>query len=818
MRGALSVLPATLEAMYEKALATINRQSKSDKDTALKTLSFLSCAKRPLALSELLHSLSVGPGQADLVPDACPLPKILLGICAGLIQIDGSNDTVSLTHYTLQQHMENLPGVLSDGHHKLGWAALLYLSYNHFLDGPRTDEASLIQRCKKYSFLDYAAHHCGYHLSMSGHQDWSQHLLETIALRQKREAIVQIIFAPRSARKTRFDDYPRDFKSSHLFAHWGLSLQLDQVINGDSEANSQDSDGTTALHLAAAAGHLSVVQILLGKGADIGLVNSKQQHATYFAARNGHPEVLMLLLSRGASAADPDLEGYTALDWTIVNGHNSSLEMILSNSNSAIQMIDETKNRALALAAEAGKSDMIIALLENGASVDWQDEFGNTALGWAVAEGHLAAIETMLKHGADVQLADEYLNTPLHWAVPFTPILNLFVAHGADLNAQNNTKQTPLMWGVQDGHVESVMMLLSMGAKVNLQDKFGFTALHAASLKGYTTVVEALLDYGASTTIEDNDGWSPLHAAALENNIEVIELLRDKTPDSAAILDRVAVIRSDENEHMAQRHMANQKSEGSTACTGLRMVVQFGQIERIQTFLNTGVDINAADVGGSTALTLGAWLRQVDAVQLLLENGADVNIPGRDGKTALHLAAEDTENQEAMVTLLTEWGADVNANAYSFTPVLLAASMNHEAIVRRLITCKADIKASDYHGRTALHHAACNGNKSLVETLLCHNADVNAPDRKGKTPLMCAVEGRSTGVLVALLQGGADIDMTDQDGCTALHLAVSANEVGIVRELLDNGAADDIRDLEGSTALHIAFLQDLKIIIKLLVE
>jgi ankyrin repeat protein len=191
-------------------------------------------------------------------------------------------------------------------------------------------------------------------------------------------------------------------------------------------------------------------------------------------------------------------------------------------------------------------------------------------------------------------------------------------------------------------------------------------------------------------------------------------------------------------------------------------------------------------------------------VQLLLEYGADPNIPGRDGKTALHLAAEDTTNQGAIVQHLLQWGATVDASAYSFTPILLAAIQNHPSIVDLLIGRGANVKATDYHGRTALHYLAQHGNTPSMVTLLSHGADVNASDRLGKTPLMLAIDSRSPDVLRALIKGGADVNITDKGGSTALHLAVDANEVGLVRELLDNGAMDDARNLEGMTALHIA--------------
>ncbi len=97
--------------------------------------------------------------------------------------------------------------------------------------------------------------------------------------------------------------------------------------------------------------------------------------------------------------------------------------------------------------------------------------------------------------------------------------------------------------------------------------------------------------------------------------------------------------------------------------------------ERIQAFLDLGVDVNALrEVGLSalgrserrvwradvSALQLAAIFCDAEAVECLIKAGADVNAKGMDDCTSLHFAAVETKNPD-ILRLLLQAGADVNA-------------------------------------------------------------------------------------------------------------------------------------------------------------
>lgn len=79
----------------------------------------------------------------------------------------------------------------------------------------------------------------------------------------------------------------------------------------------------------------------------------------------------------------------------------------------------------------------------------------------------------------------------------------------------------------------------------------------------------------------------------------------------------------------------------------------------LKALLSRGVNINATDDDGETALMEAADSRNVETVRVLIANGANVNAADEDGETALMIAADDGRLE--IVQLLLQAGANVNA-------------------------------------------------------------------------------------------------------------------------------------------------------------
>lgn len=156
----------------------------------------------------------------------------------------------------------------------------------------------------------------------------------------------------------------------------GDTTALERLIASGAEVDAADYDGRTALHLAAAEGHVAAVELLLRKGARVGVVDRWGGTPLHDAVRHRQRPVVALLLRHGAR---------------LVGDHAAQL---------------------CALAA-AGDVEGLGLWIEAGVDQGSADYDGRTALHLAAAEGHIGALRLLLACGADPRLVDRWGSTPI---------------------------------------------------------------------------------------------------------------------------------------------------------------------------------------------------------------------------------------------------------------------------------------------------------------------------------------------------------------------------------------------------------------------
>ena len=192
------------------------------------------------------------------------------------------------------------------------------------------------------------------------------------------------------------------------------------------------------------------------------------------------------------------------------------------------------------------------------------------------------------------------------------------------------------------------------------------------------------------------------------------------------------------------------------------------------------------------------------AVEALLTAGVDVDAAQPDGATALHWAVH--LDDAPIVERLILAGATVDAtNEYGVTPLSVACSNGSVALVERLLEAGADPNRARPTGETPLMRAASTGSVRAVEALVAHGADVNRADpERGQTPLMWAIWARRPAVAARLIAHGADVLARSTGGFTPLLFAAREGDSATTRSLLAAGA--DVHDAmeDGTSALHVA--------------
>jgi ankyrin repeat protein len=237
---------------------------------------------------------------------------------------------------------------------------------------------------------------------------------------------------------------------------------------------------------------------------------------------------------------------------------------------------------------------------------------------------------------------------------------------------------------------------------------------------------------------------------------------------------------------------------------------------RVRALLAQGIDVNAPQIDGMTALHWAAYQDDVEIAELLMRAGANVKAVSRYGVTPLSLAC--TNGSDVMVERLLKAGADPNAPLPGGeTPLMTAARTGSIHPVKVLLAHGATVDSKDdRRGQTALMWAAAEGYAAIVSELIAAGADFRTRLPSGLTPLLFAVREGRLEVVQVLLRAGADANETipvdgarrrgyggrlPPAGASALLLAVTNAHFELAAHLLDAGASPNA-DLPGYTVLH----------------
>jgi hypothetical protein len=133
-------------------------------------------------------------------------------------------------------------------------------------------------------------------------------------------------------------------------------------------------------------------------------------------------------------------------------------------------------------------------------------------------------------------------------------------------------------------------------------------------------------------------------------------------------------------------------------------------------FIDAGINVEAKDSVGQTALMTATLANQLETVKVLLAQGADPNATDKFGGTALMTAAWKG-NKEIALSLLAH-DADLNAKANNgMTALMFAAWENHTQLSKVLLEKGADPGLKDQNGWTASMRADFKGHTQVANLL-----------------------------------------------------------------------------------------------------
>ncbi len=232
----------------------------------------------------------------------------------------------------------------------------------------------------------------------------------------------------------------------------------------------------------------------------------------------------------------------------------------------------------------------------------------------------------------------------------------------------DNDGMNAVHWAARNGHTEMLKIMLEKGVDPNTtQDKPaepGNTPMHVACIYGNSEIVRLLEENGGDSSLKNINGELPAHYA----------VMKKKYGGDLNSKERAEVLR-------ALKHLDGARNDGKTPL----MLLQFLDIntanELLPIFLERGVDVNAVDNVGNTALLLNTKnMCFKDIIKELVRAGADINMSDNEGNTALYHALK-YGNQEAARFLIKK-GADYNhVNNKGVTPVQVAVEKGYDTVL-----------------------------------------------------------------------------------------------------------------------------------------
>jgi ankyrin repeat protein len=416
--------------------------------------------------------------------------------------------------------------------------------------------------------------------------------------------------------------------------------------------NATGPDGATALHWAVWFDDVATAELLIAAGAKVSTPNIHGVAPLPIACTNASAKMVALLLNAGA---DPN--------WATPEGET-----------------------ALMTAARAGNKQVVTFLLDRGANVNAAEKWrGQTALMWAAAEGHTDVVEELVRGGADWKARSKVGFDAFLFAVREgrSDVVRSLLKSGANVN-DVLPPRTPRRTGASE-----------LGAQ-----EPGVSALDLAVSNAHFELASVLLDAGADPN-HAGPGWTPLHTMTWVRKPGTGS--NDPAPPGSGSMTSLELVRklvakgADVNARMTRRTNAGASAMNMSGATPLLMAARTADAELMRLLVQLGADPKLTNADKSNVLMIAAGLgtrspgedagteaEVLEAVKAALEFGIDPNAVDENGETALHGAAYKHLPQVAKY--LASHGARIEVwnrkNKNGWTPLRIATGVQRTANFR----------------------------------------------------------------------------------------------------------------------------------------
>ena len=404
------------------------------------------------------------------------------------------------------------------------------------------------------------------------------------------------------------------------------------ALGAGADVDQRGVDGSTALLYAVHGADLAIVRALLAAGADPNLANRYGVAPLHEAAMIADADLIRALLDRRAD-----------VDRALPQGETPLMLAARTNGVAAVKL-----------------------LIERGANVNvvehWQ---GQTPLMYAAAHDRADVARALIAAGADVNAKTPLADLPAR--LPAARFNVEFPAGG----------MTPVLFAARQGSAAALRVLIGAGANIETPTPEGFSPLVVAIHNLHYDAAKLLVDAGASPkggalyAIVDARDRVPLLGPHTypTGDVTELELLAAILAHGVDVMDRPPLPLPDRDPGFGQ-------IPTKPVDTALIRAARSADVEAMKLLVAAGADPKRPEPDGLNTLIAVAAGPEVPplvivdkerpdepdaiaAIEFLLAHGVEVNAADRFGVTALHTVAK--RGYVDVLRYLAAHGADVNA-------------------------------------------------------------------------------------------------------------------------------------------------------------
>lgn len=434
----------------------------------------------------------------------------------------------------------------------------------------------------------------------------------------------------------------------------------------------------TALHAAAARGHVDIAQFLISKNADVNAKNRDQKTPLQFAIDKKNEAIAFLLLKnnarynrgkddafitpilsriRSGESLQADAPAQREEIRTVAASSSRTAQSAAYSSVATTSHTSQSLDMELWEAARDGKLEEVKNLISAGARVNSQHP-GNkaTPLHMAVINERTPIINYLLQHGADINIQMLGGNmrgqglTPLDVAKteeikdmlqrPFSQRVEVpsAVTRASNMEAQPASNQDPnelLVNAVIEGNVQGIENALAHKAEINHRLFENQSLLMLAASTGNENVFRKLLESGINISLKDDRGDTVEEYIKLAPNKDRLKALLNTAKEQGGRPVSVSAS-AVESPHRDER-VTSATNNADLDHELLMAIEAHNSADGVRNAIENGANVNI-QISGETPLHRAAFLGNKNILNILLDNGADPLSENKDGKTPAQLA------------------------------------------------------------------------------------------------------------------------------------------------------------------------------------